>query len=38
VTTVQGAAAAVHGIEALIRGDIGVKSLQELQAALKARS
>jgi carbamoyl-phosphate synthase large subunit len=38
VTTVQGAAAAVHGIEALIRGDIGVKSLQELQAALKAQS
>ncbi|MCR6482636.1 carbamoyl-phosphate synthase large subunit [Amycolatopsis sp. OK19-0408] len=38
VTTVQGAAAAVHGIEALIRGDIGVKSLQELQAALKAKS
>jgi len=38
VTTVQGAGAAVHGIEALIRGDIGVKSLQELQAALKARS
>ncbi|MFJ1764558.1 carbamoyl-phosphate synthase large subunit [Amycolatopsis sp. NPDC088138] len=38
VTTVQGAAAAVHGIEALIRGDIGVTSLQELQAALKAKS
>ncbi|MFB9684226.1 carbamoyl-phosphate synthase large subunit [Amycolatopsis plumensis] len=38
VTTVQGAAAAVHGIEALIRGDIGVKSLQELQAALKAKA
>ncbi|MGW5748430.1 carbamoyl-phosphate synthase large subunit [Amycolatopsis sp. NPDC003861] len=38
VTTVQGAAAAVHGIEALIRGDIGVRSLQELQAALKAKS
>jgi carbamoyl-phosphate synthase large subunit len=38
VTTVQGAGAAVHGIEALIRGDIGVKSLQELQAALKAKS
>ncbi|MGH3624974.1 MAG: carbamoyl-phosphate synthase large subunit, partial [Sciscionella sp.] len=34
ITTVQGAAAAVHGIEALIRGDIGVRSLQELQAAL----
>ncbi|MFI5608119.1 carbamoyl-phosphate synthase large subunit [Amycolatopsis sp. NPDC051903] len=36
ITTVQGAAAAVHGIEALIRGDIGVRSLQSLQAALKA--
>ncbi|WP_020672677.1 carbamoyl-phosphate synthase large subunit [Amycolatopsis nigrescens] len=38
VTTIQGAAAAVHGIEALIRGDIGVRSLQELQAALRAKS
>jgi carbamoyl-phosphate synthase large subunit len=38
VTTIQGAAAAVHGIEALIRGDIGVESLQNLQAALKAKS
>ncbi|MEW2504353.1 carbamoyl-phosphate synthase large subunit [Amycolatopsis sp. NPDC047767] len=38
ITTVQGAAAAVHGIEALIRGDIGVRSLQSLQAALKATS
>jgi carbamoyl-phosphate synthase large subunit len=37
ITTVQGAAAAVHGIEALIRGDIGVRSLQHLQAALRAR-
>jgi len=36
ITTIQGAAAAVHGIEASIRGDIGVKSLQELQAALRA--
>jgi len=35
ITTVSGAAAAVHGIEALIRGDIGVRSLQSLQAALK---
>jgi carbamoyl-phosphate synthase large subunit len=35
VTTIQGAAAAVHGIEALIRGDIGVKPLQALQAALR---
>src|SRR5215204_561153 len=30
VTTVQGASAAVQGIEAGIRGDIGVMSLQEL--------
>ncbi|MGH3433575.1 MAG: carbamoyl-phosphate synthase large subunit, partial [Thermocrispum sp.] len=36
VTTIQGAAAAVHGIEAAIRGDVGVRSLQELQAALRA--
>ncbi|MFI6094065.1 carbamoyl-phosphate synthase large subunit [Lentzea sp. NPDC051213] len=35
VTTIQGAAAAVHGIEALIQGDIGVTSLQTLQAALR---
>ncbi|MEB3023307.1 carbamoyl-phosphate synthase large subunit [[Mycobacterium] crassicus] len=34
VTTVQGAAAAVQGIEAAIRGDIGVRSLQELHSAL----
>ncbi|PQM47395.1 Carbamoyl-phosphate synthase large chain [Mycobacterium talmoniae] len=34
VTTVQGAAAAVQGIEAGIRGDIGVRSLQELHSAL----
>ncbi|CAJ1504745.1 carbamoyl-phosphate synthase large subunit [[Mycobacterium] burgundiense] len=34
VTTVQGASAAVQGIEAVIRGDIGVRSLQELHAAL----
>ncbi|MDX8140898.1 carbamoyl-phosphate synthase large subunit [Lentzea sp. BCCO 10_0061] len=35
VTTIQGAAAAVHGIEALIQGDIGVQPLQALQAALR---
>jgi len=29
ITTVQGLAAAVQGIEALIRGEIGVRSLQE---------
>ena len=32
VTTVQGASAAVQGIEAGIRGDIGVRSLQELHS------
>ncbi len=35
VTTVQGASAAVQGIEAAIRGDIGVLSLQELHSALE---
>ncbi|WP_016700862.1 carbamoyl-phosphate synthase large subunit [Actinoalloteichus spitiensis] len=35
ITTVQGAAAAVQGIEAAIRDDIGVRSLQDLQAALR---
>jgi carbamoyl-phosphate synthase large subunit len=34
VTTVQGASAAVQGIEAGIRGTIGVMSLQELHSAL----
>ncbi|TDD38292.1 carbamoyl-phosphate synthase large subunit [Saccharopolyspora elongata] len=34
ITTVQGAAAAVQGIEAAIQGNIGVRSLQALQAAL----
>jgi carbamoyl-phosphate synthase large subunit len=39
ITTVQGAAAAVQGIEAMIAGRIGVRSLQETHAALKkARS
>ena len=37
ITTVQGAAAAVQGIEAGIRGDIGVRSLQELHAALRGQ-
>ncbi|OLF13728.1 carbamoyl phosphate synthase large subunit [Actinophytocola xinjiangensis] len=36
VTTIQGAAAAVHGIEALIRQDVGVESLQSLQATLRS--
>ncbi len=35
ITTVQGAAAAVQGIEATIRGGIGVRSLQELHATLR---
>ncbi|RVW04057.1 carbamoyl-phosphate synthase large subunit [Rhodococcus xishaensis] len=35
ITTVQGASAAVQGIEAAIRGDIGVQSLQELHARLR---
>jgi hypothetical protein len=33
ITTVQGASAAVQGIEAAIRVDIGVRSLQELHAS-----
>jgi carbamoyl-phosphate synthase large subunit len=36
ITTVQGAAAAVQGIEALIRNDIIVRPLQALHAALRA--
>jgi carbamoyl-phosphate synthase large subunit len=36
ITTIQGAAACVQGIEALVRGDIGVKSLQEHHARLEA--
>ena len=36
ITTIQGAAACVQGIEALVRGDIGVRSLQEHHAALAA--
>jgi carbamoyl-phosphate synthase large subunit len=36
VTTVQGASAAVQGIEAGIRGDIGVMSLQELHTKLSS--
>ncbi len=35
ITTVQGAAAAVQGIEATIRGDIGVRSLQDLHSTLR---
>jgi carbamoyl-phosphate synthase large subunit len=36
VTTVAGLAAAVQGIEAIIRGEIGVRSLQEHAAALRS--
>jgi carbamoyl-phosphate synthase large subunit len=36
ITTIQGAAACVQGIEALVRGDIGVRSLQEHHAHLHA--
>ncbi|MET7768978.1 carbamoyl-phosphate synthase large subunit [Nocardia sp. NPDC005366] len=35
ITTVQGAAAAVQGIEAVINGGIGVRSLQELHSVLR---
>ncbi|MCE0762939.1 carbamoyl-phosphate synthase large subunit [Pseudonocardia kujensis] len=35
ITTVQGASAAVQGIEAKLRGSIGVRSLQDAHAALK---
>ncbi|MFE6309155.1 carbamoyl-phosphate synthase large subunit [Nocardiopsis sp. NPDC057823] len=37
VTTVQGLAAAVQAIEARVRGDVGVRSLQEHARALTAR-
>ncbi|MGY1736117.1 carbamoyl-phosphate synthase large subunit [Geodermatophilus sp. SYSU D00684] len=37
VTTVQGLAAAVQGVEALRRGGLGVRSLQEVHAALAPR-
>jgi carbamoyl-phosphate synthase large subunit len=36
ITTVPGAAAAVMGIEALIRGDMSVRPLQDLHATLRA--
>ncbi len=35
ITTVQGAAACVQGIEALIRDEVGVRPLQELHAAMR---
>jgi carbamoyl-phosphate synthase large subunit len=37
VTTVAGLAAAVHGIEATIRGEVGVRSLQEHATLLAGR-
>jgi carbamoyl-phosphate synthase large subunit len=36
ITTVQGMAACVQGIEALVRGDIGVRSLQEHHRRMRA--
>ncbi len=36
VTTIQGAAACVQGIEAVIRGEVGVRSLQEWHAIVGA--
>jgi carbamoyl-phosphate synthase large subunit len=36
ITTIQAAAACVQGIEALVRGDIGVKSLQEHHAVISS--
>jgi carbamoyl-phosphate synthase large subunit len=36
ITTIPGAAAAVMGIEALIRGEMSVRPLQEFHAALRA--
>ena len=35
VTTIQGLAAAVQGIEAITRGEVGVRSLQEYATALR---
>jgi carbamoyl-phosphate synthase large subunit len=36
VTTIQGAAACVQGIEALVRGEVGVRPLQDYHAGLRA--
>ena len=38
ITTVQGLAAAVQGIQAIVRGDIGVRSLQEHAERLRGRA
>jgi carbamoyl-phosphate synthase large subunit len=37
ITTVQGLAAAVQGIQAIVRGDVGVRSLQEHARAMRGR-
>jgi carbamoyl-phosphate synthase large subunit len=37
ITTVQGVAACVQGIEAMVRGDIGVTSLQEHHSRMGTR-
>jgi len=37
VTTIQGLAAAVQGIEAITRGEVGVRSLQEHAKALRGQ-
>jgi carbamoyl-phosphate synthase large subunit len=37
ITTIQGAAACVQGIEALVRGDVGVRPLQSYHSVLGAR-
>ena len=36
IETAAGLAAAVHGIEAIIRGEVGVRSLQEHAALLRS--
>jgi carbamoyl-phosphate synthase large subunit len=36
ITTIQGAAACVQGIEAMVRGDMDVRPLQDYHAALRA--
>jgi carbamoyl-phosphate synthase large subunit len=36
ITTIQGAAACVQGIESLVRGELGVRSLQSYHAQLRA--
>ena len=36
ITTVQGLAAAVQGIQAIVRGDVGVRSLQEHAERLRS--